>query len=98
MPWPFKGKVPLREFTEVFLGTLNTNPTSQASAEQRLRTHVLPALGGYQLREITPTIVKRWQRDLETRVSKSYAHAIFVALGAVLPPAPKGVQVTRCHP
>jgi hypothetical protein len=41
------------------------------TTESHLRCHLRPSFGRPQLRQITPSIVLRWQHDLEGKLSHS---------------------------
>jgi integrase len=65
------------------------SPKGMETTESHLRCHLRPAFGRRQLRHITPSIVLRWQHDLEAKLSHSGVMACRSILGRILEAARK---------
>jgi integrase len=76
------GKVRLREHAERYLDNQTTDPSSQHQLRLRFRVHILPALGGRELRSLKPSVVQAWVASLD--MAPSYARVIVANLSACL--------------
>ena len=65
------------------------SPKGMETTDSRLRCHLRPSFGRRQLRQITPSIVLRWQHDLEANLSHSGVMACRSILGPILEAARK---------
>jgi integrase len=79
-----RGRVAFGEYAAEWLERQVLAPTSRAALELRLRVHILPMWGSWQLVQITPAAVQRWIRELSDSVSSGYARLIVTNFGAVL--------------
>lgn len=59
-----RGKVTLREWSELWLASKSIRRKTYESYESHLRVHILPTLGHLKLSAITPEHVRRWYADL----------------------------------
>lgn len=69
----------LRTYADQWLGARDLKPRTSADYRSILDHHVLPALGGMPLRNITPTIVRDWHSDLGKQTGptmRSHAYAL----------------------
>jgi integrase len=81
---PAAGKVTLRAYAEGWLAARTSDPTTQEATALRLRRHILPALGDYQLGALRPSIVQAWTRSLQSQLASSYVRVVFATLSAML--------------
>src|SRR5918994_4346254 len=65
------------------------SPKGMETTESHLRCHLHPYFGRRQLRQITPSIVLRWQHELEGSLSHSGVMACRSILGRILEAAHK---------
>ena len=65
------------------------SPKGMETTESHLRCHLRPSFGRRQLRQITPSIVLRWQHELEGKLSHSGVMACRSILGRILEAARK---------
>jgi integrase len=81
---PQLGKTPFEtwalEWWEIWSADPDRSPTTLATTEGRLRRHVIPFFAPRELRAITPSLVRRWQTGLRTRL----AHDTVMACRSVL--------------
>jgi integrase len=64
---PAAGRVTLAEYSSEWLGSKSRlAPSTRALYEGFLRIHILPHLGGLALRDVSPTVVRRWHSRLST--------------------------------
>lgn len=79
-----RGRAMFGEYAADWLERQVLAPTSRSALELRLRVHILPMWGSWQLVQITPAAVQRWIRVLSDSVSAGYARLIVTNFGAVL--------------
>src|SRR5215204_7789999 len=65
------------------------SPKGMETTESHLRCHLRPSFGRRQLRQITPSLVLRWQHELEGKLSHSGVMACRSILGRILEAARK---------
>jgi integrase len=65
------------------------SPKGMETTESHLRCHLRPSFGRRQLRQITPSMVLRWQHELEGKLSHSGVMACRSILGRILEAARK---------
>jgi integrase len=65
------------------------SPKGMETTDSHLRCHLRPSFGRRQLRQITPSIVLRWQHELEGKLSHSGVMACRSILGRILEAARK---------
>src|SRR5688500_8365097 len=63
---PSAGKVTFRDYADQWLELQTVDLASRIQMESRLRVHVHPVLGRYQLRNVKPSVVQKWLRSMET--------------------------------
>jgi integrase len=81
---PAAGRTTLRAYAEGWLQAQTTDPSTREAVELRLRLHILPALGDYQLAALRPSVVQAWTRGLQATLAPNYIRVIFANLSAVL--------------
>ena len=83
---PLRGQVRLRDYANEWLASkANVTPRTLINLDGRLRNHVLPALGDFQLAAIEPANVRRFVADLTKReLAGSTIKAIYQALSTIL--------------
>lgn len=83
---PNAGKITVTEWSEVWMAVRSGLKRSTAYTDEiRMRLHIVGRLGPLRLEQVTPTVVGRWVRDLETQP----------APGRKTPLAPKTIR--NCH-
>lgn len=78
------GKIRLREHAERYLANQTTDPASQHQLRLRFRVHIIPALGGRELRALKPSVVQSWVAGLQTELAPNYVRVIVANLSACL--------------
>jgi len=72
---PRRGRILFNEWADrwwqLWSSSPQRSPKGMETTESHLRCHLRPYFGRRQLRQITPSIVLRWQNDLEGRLSHS---------------------------
>jgi integrase len=81
---PAAGKVTVRAYAESWLAAQTFDPSTREATELRLRLHILPELGGRELRTLRPSVVQAWTRSLQQRLASNYVRVVFANLSAVL--------------
>lgn len=82
---PDAGRVTLADYVEEWLaGYHPPSATTREGVEQRLRRHVLPALGRHQLAALRPSLLRQWLRALSGELAPSTARQIYKSLAQVL--------------
>jgi integrase len=81
---PAAGKVTVRAYAESWLAAQTFDPSTREATELRLRLHILPELGGRELRALRPSVVQAWTRSLQQRLASNYVRVVFANLSAVL--------------
>jgi integrase len=81
---PAAGKVRLAAYAEMWLAAQTSDPSTREAVALRLRLHILPALGGYELRALRPSTVQAWTRGLQGQLAPNYIRVIFANLSAIL--------------
>jgi integrase len=92
---PAAGKIRLRAYAEQWLQAQTFDVSTREAVELRLRLHVYPPLGGYELRALRPSVVQAWTRGLQAALAPSYVRVIFANLSAVLQAALDDGRVAR---
>lgn len=80
---PDAGKILLRTYAEEWLTVQTFCESTRVATELRLRVHVLPTLGAFELRAIKPLTVQRWLTSLD-KCAPTYQRVIFGTLSTVL--------------
>jgi integrase len=83
---PGAGRVRLRAYAEDWLERQTFDASTRQALELRLRLHILPELGDYQLRALAlqPSIVQSWVRGLQQQLAANYCRVVFANLSAIL--------------
>ena len=72
---PRRGRILFNEWADhwwqLWSSSPRRSPKGMETTESHLRCHLRPYFGRRQLRQITPSIVLRWQNDLEGKLSHS---------------------------
>lgn len=81
---PALGRTTVKAYAEQWLAAQTSDPSTREAVALRLRLHVLPTLGDYQLRALRPSTVRAWVRGLQAELAPSYVRVIHASLSAVL--------------
>lgn len=81
---PSAGRVTLQAFAERWLTTQTTDPATVEAVTSRLRVHVYPHLGCYELRAIRPSVLQSWLAQLQTTLAPTYVRVILANVSAIL--------------
>jgi integrase len=82
---PDAGRIALRRFAEEWLAGQTLEETTREAMEGRFRVHVYPHLGDRELRAITPSVVRSWDRALQQKgLATSYRRVLFANLSGLL--------------
>jgi integrase len=76
--------VTLQTFAESWLATQTTDPATVEAVASRLRVHVYPHLGPYELRAIRPSVLQGWLAQLQTTLAPAYVRVILANVSAIL--------------
>lgn len=79
---PRAGTVKLKDYAARWLASQTFDPSTYEGTERRLRLHVLPVLGGVELRNIKPSTVQSWLAGVDG--APSSVRVMLVNLSAVL--------------
>src|SRR6266540_6714081 len=82
---PDAGKITLRSYAEDWLRVQTFEDSTRESVTLRLRLHVLPQLGEYELRVLAqrPSLVQAWARGLQQTMAASYVRVVFANLSGI---------------
>jgi integrase len=96
---PRRGRILFDEWAghwwQLWSSSPRRSPKGMETTESHLRCHLRPYFGRRQLRQITPSIVLRWQNDLESRLSHSGVMACRSILLRILEAARRGLIPTN---
>ncbi len=81
---PNAGKVTLQAFAESWLATQTTDPATVEAVASRLRVHVYPHLGSFELRAIRPSVLQGWLAQLQATLAPTYVRVILANVSAIL--------------
>ncbi|MCA1704359.1 MAG: site-specific integrase [Actinobacteria bacterium] len=82
---PTAGRVTFETYAEQWLAGQTFKATTRTNVPSRLRSQAYPYLGRYELRAITPTVIRGWLRWMQERkVAASYRVVCFVHVSAIL--------------
>lgn len=79
---PRSGRVTLAEYARAWLDVQTFDDSTREGTERRLRLHVLPVLGSYELRNLKPSTIQAWLAGLDG--APSSIRVMLVNLSAVL--------------
>jgi integrase len=92
---PRAGKATLRTYGDAHLAAQTFDETTREAVALRLRLHVYPQLGGYQLGALRPSVVQAWARGLQQQLAPSYVRVVFANLSAILQAAVDDGAIAR---
>jgi integrase len=92
---PRAGKATLRSYAVAHLAAQTFDETTREAVALRLRLHVYPYLGDYQLAALRPSVVQAWARGLQTQLAPSYVRVVFANLSAILQAAVDDGAIAR---
>jgi integrase len=93
---PDAGRITLRTFAEEWLAGQTLEATTREAMESRFRVHVYPHLGGRELRAVTPSVVRSWDRALQQQgLAANYRRVLFANLSALLTAAVDDEKITK---
>jgi integrase len=81
---PRAGRTTLRGHGDAYLAAQTFDETTREAVALRLRLHVYPHLGDYQLAALRPSVVQAWARLLHQQLAPSYVRVVFANLSAIL--------------
>ena len=81
---PRAGKTTLRAYGDAYLAAQTFDETTREAVALRLRLHVYPDLGDYQLAALRPSAIQAWARGLQQQLAPSYVRVVFANLSAIL--------------
>jgi len=97
---PDAGLITLREFGDTWLGSQTFDESSREGTELRLKLHVYPYLGSRSLRDILPSAIREWDRDLQKKgLAETYRRLIFANVSAIFAAAIDDERINKnpCH-
>lgn len=82
---PAAGKVLLRARGDMYVKALTVDESTRDAVAARLRLHVYPELGSYEMRSLarSPSVCQAWMRGLQATLAPSYIRIIRGALSAI---------------
>lgn len=81
---PNAGRVTFAAFAQDWLSAQTSDPSTREAMDSRLRNHLLPTLGGYELRAIKPSTVQAWLRSRQQECAPRTVHVLLANLSAIL--------------
>lgn len=81
---PAAGKVTLEAFAGEWLDAQTFDASTREAVATRLRTHVYPHLGGYELRHLRPSTLQAWLAALQRDLAPRYVRVILANVSAIL--------------
>lgn len=81
---PAAGKVKLSVYADDWQKAQTTDASTREAVELRIRLHIKPQLGTYELRRIKPSTVQSWVKGLSAKMADNTASVIFSTLSAIL--------------
>ncbi len=81
---PKAGRVSLGEFAAQWLDGQTFDASTRETMESRIRTHILPTIGHFELRHLKPSTVQAWVRSRQTEVAPSYCRLLLSNLSTIL--------------
>jgi integrase len=94
---PTAGKVRLKPYAEQWLANQTFDESTREAVASRLRLHVFPQLGSYELRALAarPSVVQAWTRGLQGAMAPNTVRVVFANLSAVLSAAVEDNLIAR---
>ncbi|GGV07355.1 hypothetical protein GCM10010495_19600 [Kitasatospora herbaricolor] len=82
---PNAGRATVKQFAEKWLASLNMDPLSYVTTEQRIRLHVVSHLGSRPLSSLRPSDIREWLVKLADHgMAPASQRAVFANLGTML--------------
>jgi integrase len=81
---PKAGKATLHDYAQAWCAAQTFDETTREAVALRLRLHVYPHLGDYQLAALRPSVIQAWARGLQQQLAASYVRVVFANLSAIL--------------
>lgn len=82
---PRHGQVAFSDWAaQYFANKLNIRPTTRATDESFLRTHILPTFGSLRLEDITPLLVQEWVNMLAEKRAAKTVRECYRILAAIM--------------
>ncbi len=81
---PRAGRITLAVFVSQWLRSQTYDASTRETMESRMRTHVLPTIGGVELRHLKPSTIQTWVRSRQSEVAPSYCRLLLSNLSTVL--------------
>lgn len=81
---PRAGRVTLAEYGRGWLDAQTFDDVTRENTERRLRLHIIPELGGYELRALKPSTIQAWLRGRLEEGAPSSVRIMFINLSAIL--------------
>jgi len=89
------GRVTFSAFAGEWLKTQTFDESTREAVSSRLRVHILPALGGLELRAIRPSTVQAWLRGRQQHCAPRYVRVMLANLSAILGAAVEDQRIAR---
>jgi integrase len=71
-----QGEQTFGDWAEIALESMDLRPNSVTGYQKRLRCQINPRWGKCPLADITPSAVRKWEKELRKAISKNYADAV----------------------
>ena len=81
---PDAGKVLFSEFSKQWLAGQTVDISTQQALVVRLRVHLVPTFGDYELRALRPSPVQSWLGGLQQRLAPTYVRVLLANLSGIL--------------
>lgn len=81
---PDAGRVLFADFAKGWLTGQTVDVSTQQALAVRLRVHLLPTFGNYELRAILPSTVQGWLGALQQRLAPTYVRVLLANLSGIL--------------
>lgn len=91
---PDAGNQRFKPYAAAWLAMQTFDPSTREAVELRLRLHVLPVLGGMELRQVKPSTIQAWVRGLSA-LSTSYQRVIFANVSSIFAAAVDDEHLVR---
>lgn len=81
---PRDGKISVRDWSELWLESIDVGPLSEKEYRLRMRGHILPEWGDTAVGDLTAIGIAIWEKQLRAKVSKNYADSIISVFRTML--------------
>jgi integrase len=79
---PDAGRITLRKYALEWLDVQKFDAVTREAVESRIRLHILPALGGKRIGQVTPTMIQAWVSAL--KLAPATARKVFTHLNTIM--------------